>query len=262
VKLSVWLAIAVAGLALIETANALIAPHRVAGASDWQAAAAEVRAGFRDGDLIVFAPAWSDQVGRAQLGDLMPLDMVARSDDARYRRIWEVSTRRARAPETRDLKATRTSEHGPVKVALYEKPSPPAEVTWDSTKRSSDAIVSGRAEPRTLEIDYQPRLAILAPLDQGQGKSTSLEWRDVPLGDKLVGWVGLHDYYARKHSDAPIDFTLFVDGRAVHHMRVTNADGWKRFEVPTSSAPGTVRVELSSPSAAWRNAGFHLEARK
>ena len=69
-------------------------------AADWDAAAAEVRAGFQPGDLIVFAPAWSDAVGRLHLGDLIPPEMAARADESGYRRVWEVSIRGARAPET------------------------------------------------------------------------------------------------------------------------------------------------------------------
>ena len=55
------------------------------------------------GDLIVFAPAWVDPVGRLHLGDLIPIEMAARMDADRYGTIWELSIRGARAPETRGL---------------------------------------------------------------------------------------------------------------------------------------------------------------
>jgi hypothetical protein len=253
-----WLAVAIAVFALIETANALIAPHRVASDADWAAAAAEVRAGFQPGDLIVFAPAWSDQVGRSHLGDLMPLDMVGRSDDAKYRRIWEVSIRGARAPETRPLNAVKRSEHGRVAVALYEKPA--TGVAYDFTRHFADARVTNPAEPRTMEIDYQPRRGILAPLQQG--RPTVLEWTGVPEARQLVGWVGLHDYYARKNADGPIRLALFIDGKPAKTVEARNADGWKRFALDLPPGTHDVRVELSAPNVAWRNAGFHLEARK
>jgi hypothetical protein len=115
-------------------------------------------------------------------------------------------------------------------------------------------------EPRTLEIAYQPRHGLLVPLEQG--RATLLEWNDVPLGSTLVGWVGLHDYYARKNSDGPIDLQLSIDGKPVTQVHVVNADDWKRFEAPTQPGRHTVRVVISAPQAAWRNAGFHLEARK
>jgi hypothetical protein len=260
-----WLAAAVALLALVETANALWAPKRVARPDDWQAAAAEVRAGFRSGDLIVFAPAWSDPVGRSVLGDLMPLEMVGRSDDARYGRIWEVSTRGAHAPEAKDLKAVQTHDHGRVQVALYEKPA--ATVAYDFTQHLGDARVTLEPgdqpargiEARTLEVDYRPRRGILAKLEQG--RTTRFEWSEVPEARTLVGYLGLHDYYARKNADGPIRLTLFIDGKNVQTVEARNADGWKRFSVDMPAGKHAVRVELSAPDAAWRNAGFHLEAR-
>jgi hypothetical protein len=246
----VWLAFGVALLALVETGNALFAPRAVATPVDWKAAAAVVRAGFQPGDLIVFAPYWADQMGREQLGDLMPLDMVGRSDDARYGRIWELSLRGSHAPEVSKLSPKSRVPHGRVTVALYEKPA--VEVLWDSTSRSPDA--------RTMEIDYQPRRGILVPLQQGH--ESHLEWNDVTLGSTLVGWAGLHDYYARKNADGPIDLEITVDGKPLVKQRVVNADNWKRFEARTEPGKHTVRVAISAPVAAWRNAGFHLEARK
>ncbi|MBV8760695.1 MAG: hypothetical protein JO257_25605, partial [Deltaproteobacteria bacterium] len=61
----------------------------------WTAAEHVVRADYRPGDLIVFAPPWVDPVGRLHLGDLIPVEMAARMDDARYGRIWELSIRGA-----------------------------------------------------------------------------------------------------------------------------------------------------------------------
>jgi hypothetical protein len=110
-----------------------------------------------------------------------------------------------------------------------------------------------------MEIDYQPRRGILAPLQQG--RATTLEWTGVPAARTLVGWVGLHDYYARKSADGPIQLKLMIDGKLARTVDARNADGWKRFELDLPPGPHTVRVELSAPNAAWRNAGFHLEAR-
>jgi hypothetical protein len=276
-RIRVWLAAAVALLAIAETGNALWAPHRRASERDWTDAAARVRANFRDGDLIVFAPDWVDQIGRAQLGDLMPLEMVGRSDSARYGRIWELSIRGAHAPETKSLARVEGSVHGRVTVTLFSQT--PTAIAWDSTSHFADARVTQApgetpcprsptgfrcattlVEPRTLEIDYRPRRGLLVPLEQS--KTTRVEWSDVPVGAFLVGWVGLHDYYARKSSDAPVELALFVDGRAALTVPVANADGWKRFALPGDGGTHTIRVEISGRSAPWRNVGFHLEARK
>ena len=78
---------------------ALTARSRVATGADWEAAAAEVRAGFEPGDVIAFAPAWVDQIGRAHLGDLVTVEMAGRSDVDRYARVWEVTIRGAHSPD-------------------------------------------------------------------------------------------------------------------------------------------------------------------
>ena len=123
-----------------------------------------------------------------------------------------------------------------------------------------------RVEKRTMEIDYRPRLGVLAPVDGHL--ITRLTWSDVPLGDRLVGWSGLHDYYARKNSDAPVPFKVYVDGELVVDRVARNSDAWLRFEVDTAAirarkpAPtATIRFELSSPAPQWRNLGFHAETR-
>jgi hypothetical protein len=278
-------------LVVIETGVAVLARYRVAGEADWQAAAATVRAGFRPGDLIVFAPVWMDQVGRSYLGDLMPIEMVARSDADHYGRIWEVSIRGARAPETAGAQREFEHDHGLVRVARWKNPPPaPVTVRYDFTAHLAEALVTqlpvdGRGderpcfqEPRdgdagfgcasthvgrrTLEIDYRPRRGVLVPVDQRL--VTRLEYSAVPLGSTLVGYTGLHDYYARKNADGPVDFAVFIDDQPVHRGRTGNADAWKRFAIDTSrlaGAPHRVRFEVSAPAPAWRNFGFHVEAR-
>ncbi len=269
-------------LALVETVSALTAPGRVAADGDWEAAAGEVRAGFRPGDLILFAPDWADQVGRQHLGDLVTAEMAGRGDDDRYARVWEVSIRGARSPETSG-RILSQSRHGKVEVTLYEK-APPVEIAYDFTDHLGDARVtqvpadgrgderpcyrdggafrcaSTRVEKRTLEVDYRPRRGILAPVDGAL--TTRIEFENVTLGKELVGYTALHDYYSRKSADGPVDFAAFLDGKqllAVHHL---NSDGWRQFTFPTAPGTHNVRFEIHAPNAAWRTFGFHAEARK
>jgi hypothetical protein len=270
-------AAAFALLALYEAANALLAPHRVASAADWDAAAAEVRAGFRDGDLITFAPYWADQIGRAHLGDLMPVEMIARSDDAHYARAWVVSIRGARS-EAESGQLVSQTQHGRVRVALWDRGAAP-KMAFDFRAHLADARVTqagpdggerpcyqdaggfrcagGRVERRTLEIDYRPRLGILVPVDPGL--TTRLEFQNVP-GRGVRGYTGIHDYYARKSADGKVDFQVFVDGRAVASATTGNASGWLPFRAAAGDGPThTVRFEVSSHAPAWRSFGFHAE---
>jgi hypothetical protein len=285
-QLPIVAAALLAVVAAVETAAALSAGARVAPAVDWDAAAAEVRAGLEPGDLIAFAPRWADQVGRAHLGDVIPVEMAARADADRYARVWEVSIRDARADETRGARLVRESRHGRVRVALYEKAA--ASVVYDLTSHAEEARVTqtmgdgpgpeapcyhdlgsgfrcagSRVERRTLEIDYQPRRGILTPADGP--RTTHVAFGEVPLGASLVVYAGIHDYYARKSADGRVDFRVFIDGRAQLETTIGNADQWRRFEIDTAALAGTrhqLRFDVYARDPASRSLGFHAEARR
>ena len=281
-SLALLAALAVGLIATWESAQALYAPARVAHDADWEAAAAEVRAGLRPDDLIVFAPGWADQIGRLHLGDVIPVAMAARADADRYRRVWEVSIRGARAPEAVGARRLSEVRHGRVTVALYEKPA--ASLTYDFTAHLTDARITHRAndgrdeqpclsdgaggfrcggnliERRTLEVDYRPRRGILAPVFYG--RTEALEFANVPLGARLVGYTGLHDFNSRRHAFGPVDLRVLVDGQETLAVRHRNDDGWRRFEVATTPGPHTVTFLVSAPDSSWRTFGFHVEARQ
>jgi hypothetical protein len=271
-------------LAAVETARALVAPLRAPRDAEWDSAAAEVRAGYQPGDLIVFAPGWVDPVGRHHLGDLVTPEMAARADASRYGRIWEVAIRGAHAAETRapDASLVDSHAHGRVRVALYRK-SPPVPVLYDFTAQLAEArvtqlaaggrgdetpcLLQGNAtsfrcagtlvERRILEVDYAPHFGVLAPVDRGH--VTRITFPDVPLGAALVGYTGLHDYYSRKNGAGPVEFSLFIDGNPVLELLHRNEDGWHRFSVDTTRYRGgrhSVRFEIESAQPEWRTFGF------
>jgi len=277
-RAAVIVAALVALVALVETGAAVTARARVASDGDWADAAAEVRAGFGPGDVIAFAPAWVDQIGRAALGDLVTPEMAGRSDVDRYARVWEVSIRGAHSPDVAAARLVREAQHGRVHVGLREKAATP--IAFDFTAAANEARVlrgespcfggvaggwhcgSALVERRTLEIDYRPRRGLLVPADT---RPTTLGWTEVPLGDTLVVYAGMHDYYARKSADGLVDFAVDIDGVPKLTARVGNADGWRRFEVDTRALAGTrhaVTFHVSAANPAWRNFGFHAEARR
>jgi hypothetical protein len=275
----------VAVLALVETGNALLAPLRVPPPHDWDDAAADVRARLQPGDLIVFAPRWVDEVGRAHLGDVMPVEMAAHADADRYARVFEVSIRGARAPESSGARLVDDKRFGKVRVALYEKPA--AAITFDFTSHAGEARVTQtlgagaetpcfrdggaavgfrcattRVEPRTLEMNFLPRRGMLVPADGA--RVTHLEWTEVPLGKALVLYTGIHDYISRKRGDGRVELHVFVDGREQLRATIGNDDAWRRFDIDTSAAAGTrhsVRFDVSAPSPEYRTFGFHAESR-
>jgi hypothetical protein len=193
--------------------------------ADWQAATAYVDAGFKPGDLIVFAPDWVDPVGRKWLGHDMSVDMAARLDAARYATIWEVSIRGARAPESRGLHATAEKTFGAVKVRTLAHDAAP--VSWDLVAKS-----------KLLEVGFTPRMCdpIRAPgrVDAG----------DVPLGSELAIGAGLSDFRERKENHAVAALHVFVDDAEIGAMRVGDDSGWKLLRLPTQ--PGTHKLRFES----------------
>ena len=113
-----------------------------------------------------------------------------------------------------------------------------------------------RVEKRTLEIDYQPRLGILVPVDGAL--TTRLEFEHVP-GGTLSGYTGIHDYYSRKSADGAVDFRVFADGREVASATTGNASGWRPWSAALAPGEHTVRFEIASRAPAWRTFGFHAE---
>jgi hypothetical protein len=279
---------AVAGLVLVlalaETATALISPLLAPSDADWRAAARVVRAGFRPGDLIVAAPDWSDQVMRLHLGDLVPVKMAARLDDARYGRVWELSQRGADAEEGRGQVGHR-SRHGGLTLRRWERPA--ATVTFDFFEQWARARVlrveKGRGEiacesqgdrfqcpdlgynfvkPQLLEIGTTMRNALYA--QPAAGATVVVEFAQVPLGRELAVGSGLHHVWMRKHGEGTVVLRVLVDGREVGRAEASNRSGWRVDRFDTSAAagkPATVRFEITSEKPFSRHFGFTAEAR-
>nr|MDQ3370702.1 hypothetical protein [Myxococcota bacterium] len=81
------LAVVLVAIAIWEIVATRVAARSVPDDAAWRQAAAVVRAAHQPGDLLVFAPGWVDPTGRMHLGDLIPVEMAARLDAARYGRI-------------------------------------------------------------------------------------------------------------------------------------------------------------------------------
>jgi hypothetical protein len=275
----------VAVLALVETGSALIAPSLAPTEADWAAAAREVRAGFQPGDLIVAAPAWADPIMRVHLGDLVPLPVATRFDDARFGRVWEVSQRGARAPEATRGDVALERRFGALTVRRVERPA--ATVTYDFQDRFADAHVSRRmlGQPdavcpwevdrfqcpnigynfvrlQTVEVAQKLHRAMLAqPVAGGE---VVIEFPVVPLGKELVVGTGLHDTWARKAANGPVDLRVVVAGTPQAAVRTTNESGWLVTRIDTAAHAGrTVAVQfvISSTAPYQRQFSIAAEAR-
>ncbi len=184
-----------------------IVATRAAGAPGddaWARAAKVVRDAYRPGDLIVFAPSWVDPTGRMHLGDLIPIEMAARMDDARYGRIWELSIRGAH----RDERPAFEQDVDGVLVRRYERT--PARVL-------AEVLPAQRA---LVEVGFEPHLCIQAA---GPTKVT------LPAGT-LVGYAGIADVFTRRENRAAGKLDVEIGGRVVASIAPGVDDGWVRFE--------------------------------
>jgi hypothetical protein len=272
-------------LAIVETAQALIAPLRAPGAADWTAAGAALRGDFQAGDLIVAAPDWADPIMRMHLGDLLPIAAAARMDDARFRRVWEVGQRGAHAPEARERAVTFERTFGALTLRRLERR--PAEVTYDFLERWQEAYVTrwspaartaapcpwqadrfvcpatGNNVRRALvEVDNRIRRAILAP--PVLSEIVAVEFPAATLGRELVVSAGLHDTWARK-SPGTVYFQVWIGGQPVHGAVVGNRTTWSPVHIDTASREGqtvAVRFQISAPRPEARYLAFAAEARR
>lgn len=280
------LTLAVATLALVETATALVAPRFAPDDADWRAAAAHVRAGFRPGDLIVAAPPWADQLMRLHLGDLVPVTVAARLDGARFPRVWEIGQRGAAAPETADGRTADRRRFGALSVRLVERA--PLAVTFDFVagweqarvlrrEPGRDDVVCTRqadghqcpdlgfnfVRPQLLEIDTTPRFALYAqPVG---GATVVIEHDAAPLGRELAVGTGLHHVWHRRNGDGTVVLRVFVDDREVLRQESGNRTGWQVSRVDTTAwdgKPAAVRFEITSERPVSRHFGFAAEARR
>jgi hypothetical protein len=273
-------------LALVETASALIAPSRAPKDEDWRAAAAEIRAGFRPGDLIVAAPAWADPILRVHLGDLIPVEVAGRLDDERFGRVWEVSQRGAQSPATARGKVAEERRFGALTVRRVERP--PANVSYDFVAHWSDARVSvrggggasagcqvagdriqcadvGRSSVRRqiVEVDTRLRLALLAP--PVAQATVVIEYPAVRLGRSLIVATGLSNVWMRKEAQGSVDLRVVVDGAVDTWFTTRNDDGWALHQFDTSARAGqvaAVRFEITSAAPRARHFALAAEARE
>jgi len=224
----------------------------------WRAAAAEVRAGYRPGDLIVFAPDWIDPVGRMQLGDLIPLPAAARMDAARYGRIWELAIRGARSPDTAGLVPIAAADHDGVAVRRYERA--PAIVVGDVLDRLATATSDGpRPTLELAEIGFAPHRCL--QISPSPGVPVRIGFPQFPLGRELVGHVGIADVFTRRDVRSPGQLDVEIAGKRVASAAPGVDDGWVRFAAPT--APGAADVVfVARASDAGRRICFAVEARQ
>jgi hypothetical protein len=226
-KRSIVAAVLLLGIALWEIVATLAAGAPDDGA--WARAAKVVRAEYRPGDLIVFAPSWVDPTGRMHLGDLIPIEMAARMDDARYARIWELSIRGAH----RDERPAFERDVDGVLVRRYDRT--PAKVLADVRELLPAQVV-------LAEVGFEPHRCVQVVPTTPVRLTVKL-----PAGT-LVGYAGLADIFTRREIRAPATLDVEVAGKVVASISPGIDDGWVRFEAKVPAGDVTFAARADAPN--------------
>jgi len=245
-----------------------VAPER-----DWNAARDYVATQAKREDLVTFAPAWADPIGRQRFGpDIATIEREGLPDESRFPRAFEVAIRDAHAPVVRGWRRTDERRFGGVTVRTWENPAP-APVIDDLVSAigpdrlhvsvgdrdcpfvhgspQSGGLGFGPAVPGdrftcsgggfvgvsvVADLDYVARRCIYAP---PAGGSLRLRFAGVRFGRSLRGHHALYVEAERTKQGAPVTISFSVGSTAIGSVVHRDGEGWKPFEFDTSLLAGT-----------------------
>ena len=278
-----------AALALVEIAGHFVVRAGVPPATDWDRAAARVRASFAPGDTVVAAPAWADPLLREAAGDMIGLADAGRSDLAAYTRVWEIAARdRAGAFTPPGMPAFETEvgalvlrrwDLGPSPVLVdLVSALPEAEVhlgeracRWRRQAPRGGGLGTGPLWPReafvcgpspwlfvgetvTEDLDLRPRRCVWQ--HPAGAEPVTTRYTDVALGERVVVYGGLFYEHERENLGLPVDLEVRAEGRLLGRLRHEDGDGWKRAEMPMPpelrGGRGRLEIAVTAPNPHMR----------
>jgi len=291
--------------ALVEVGADRVIVARVAPIDDWRAAAAFVREHHRARDLVTSAPGWTDPLVREVAGDMISLADAGRNDTAAYDRIWVLSIRGKRSPDAPSRDPDLARDFGRVRLERWQLPPATVLYDLTEHAAEGHAFLVEHGESRPCELRAQAVLSG-AGLDRGPVRPRSsftcdprrdwlwigttvfedsehrarrcvwqhpagrelmrLELDDVPLGDRIVLYGGLHRDQAFDDNNGTVHVNVKVDGEPVGDMSHPAGPGWSRIEARTQVGPtrrerGTVTIDVTADNADWRHFGWAATTR-
>jgi hypothetical protein len=295
----VWAFAVVPLLGVLEVGAHVVETHRVVPPGDWALARQYVATRAKPDDLIVFAPRWSDPIGRMVFGDdLASIARETRADETRFARAFEVSIRGAHASGLTGWRSVEQQRLGRVTVTTWQNPSP-AVVIDDlishvdpehlTVSRGADDCPFRHGTPESggtgfgpavpadrfvckggsfvgvsifPDLDYNPRRAILAP--PSTGAPLRMRFHGVHFGKTLHGHHGLYSEAERDQKGAQITIKLKANDLLLGSFTHNDGESWKSFELETPELQGQeadLVVEVSAPRADRRTYGFVVDTR-
>ncbi len=272
-----WLLTALPLVGILELGAHRRQTHDVVPESDWQAAKAIVeKKSLANNDLLVFAPDWSDPLGRRYFGnELASLEREGRGDETSFARAYEVSIRGKHRPELAAWKKVGEEHAGAITITTLENPAP-ATVIDDlfshmreggmtvshvddheapcplvHTNASSGGLWFGPATPGDRfscggtsvgisvlhALDHSARKCFFAPPDKANAV-LRIRFQDVAFGSLIHGHHGLQHEAERDKKGAPVTLTFKAGDRTLGKAVHLDGTGWFGFEVPTPELQG------------------------
>jgi hypothetical protein len=251
---------------------------------------------------VIVAPHWAEPLVRRALGDeMMPFAQLGRPDLSGYASALEVSVLGQHAPELAGWRELSEATHGPFRLRRVENPAPQPVVldfvdalspdrveVWMPGRspcpwqRNARVVAGGLGGHPTFprqrfecrggtffnvgvtiiaDEEFRARRCIWAhPPRRGE---LTIQYRDVTLGQAIVGHGGLYWIIERERRGAPIELVVRVDGDEVGRATHVDGDGWAAFEMALGEHAGkdgaTVEFAVSATNNQHRH--FCFEAR-
>lgn len=233
-------------LAAIELVAHAVEVRGVVPDADYQAAAREVGSKAKPEDLVVFAPGWSDPVGRQHFGALVTAERAGFTDLTRFPRAFEVAQGGGRRPELDWFTVESETKVGALTVRTLKNPTyePVIDDLLDHVApqkmivqvrrggRDTDcpfvagAATAGPWGPATParrfqcphgpvgvitmpDVAYSSRHCLYAPLPE-PSSHLRVQFLDVKFGKKLRFSHGLHVEGERYQKGAPVEIAMSV----------------------------------------------------
>jgi hypothetical protein len=262
---------------LLELGAHAVQARSVVPAADWEAARVYVKEQAATDDLVAFAPAWVDPVGRARFGtSLATFEREGRGDASGFPRALEVSIRGAHLPELAGWARSDERRFGGVTVTTLRNPTPvhvlddlvsmvdprrmrvwradggrESECAFARAPTQSGPLGFGPAIPGDrfgcpgsfvgvsvlADLEYRPHRCIYAP-PPGGGGTLHLRFSGVRFGRTLYGHHGIYVEAERNRTGAPVTIRFSTGGSVVGSVMHRDGDGWKTFEFDTSDLAG------------------------
>jgi hypothetical protein len=273
-----WAFAVVPALGLIELTAHAVQTQSVAREADWKSARDYVAVQAKPEDLVAFAPRWADPLGSEYFGpQIATIERVARADETRFARAFEVSIRGAHLPAFAGWRRVGEQRFGAVSVTRWENPTPVTVIDDLVSMVGPHTVHVSRIDPPhgsdcpfvrssmlsgglgfgptipadrfvcpagglvvatvVSDLEYVPRRCVYAPPPGGPG-AIRLRFPGVRMGHALHGHHGLYAEAERHRTGAPVTLTFRVGDAVLGSVVHHDGEGWKPFEFDTSDLAG------------------------